>query len=292
MKRLLTEPLLHFGMLGALCYGLWGLYGKPLEPAPDIIVVDEQALLSHMQYRAKAFEPAAFADKLASMNAAERQRLIDEYVREEALYRAAASLDLARGDYVIKLRMIQKMEYLLEDLTPITDPGATELEQYYIAHQSQYQAAPSWTFTHIFFAVDERGEETVRKQVAALLPELIADNVSFDEATEYGDRFPFLQNYVERTEDYITGHFGSGFMGSLRSVPTASWLGPIRSHYGYHLVLVAASSPARMPALTEIHVQVLEDYRRDARALAQERAVAELRRHYQVQVAESLLSVP
>jgi parvulin-like peptidyl-prolyl isomerase len=290
VKRLLAEPLLHFAVLGGLVYGSWAAFGKPSEPAADVIVVDEQTLLNHMQYRAKAFEPEYFSAQLAAMDPAGRQQLIDEYVREESLYREAEALNLAAGDYVIKLRMIQKMEYLLEDLNPVAAPDAAELERYFAAHQEQYRVADSWTFTHVFFDAEARGDEAAREQGKAALVRLNADQVNFSAAVEHGDRFPFLQNYVERTGDYIADHFGQEFANSLRDLPLAQWSGPIKSQYGHHLVYIATHAPAQVPALAEIRGQVEQDYLRDAHTQAQERAIAELRKSYRVQVAESLSS--
>lgn len=288
MKRLLAEPLLHFAVLGGLVYGSWAAFGKPEEPAAAVIVVDEQGLLEHMQYRAKAFAPEQFSAELAAMDAAGRQHLIDEYVREEALYREASALNLAAGDYVIKLRMIQKMEYLLEDLNPVAPPGEAELERYFTANREQYQVAASWTFTHVFYDAAERGDEAAREQASATLERLNADQVDFSAAVEHGDRFPFLQNYVERTGDYIADHFGQTFAECLRDLPLAQWSGPIKSQYGYHLLYIATYAPAQVPALAEIRGQVEQDFLRDAHVQAQERAIAELRKSYRVQVVESL----
>ena len=288
MKRVLAEPLLHFALLGGLVYGSWAAFDTPAEPAADVILVDEQALLNHMQYRAKAFEPEYFSAQLAAMDDAGLQQLIDEYAREEALYREATALNLVDGDYIIKLRMIQKMEYLLEDLSPVTAPNEPELKRYYTEYQEQYQVAASWTFTHVFFDAGLRGNEAAREQANAALARLNADQAGFAEAVEYGDRFPFLQNYVERTDDYIADHFGQAFVESLRDHPLAQWSGSLKSQYGYHLIYVAAHAPAQVPALADIRGQVEQDYLRDARTQAQERAIAELRKSYRVQVAESL----
>lgn len=288
MKRLLAEPLLHFAVLGGIVYGSWAAFGKPAAPASDVIVIDERSLLEHLQYRAKAFAPEHFSAELSAMDAAGRQKLIDEYVREETLYREATALNLAAGDYVIKLRMIQKMEYLLEDLNPIKAPDDAELERYFTANRQQYQVAASWTFTHVFYDAAERGDEAARGQANAALERLNADQVEFSAAVKHGDRFPFLQNYVERTGDYIADHFGQAFAEGLRDLPLAQWTGPLKSQYGYHLLYIATYAPAQVPALAEIRGQVEQDYLRDARMQAQERAVAEMIESYQVRVAESL----
>jgi hypothetical protein len=57
MKKILTEPLLHFLLLGA---GLFILFefvaGDEASYDENVIVVDKNTLLTFVQFRARAFE--------------------------------------------------------------------------------------------------------------------------------------------------------------------------------------------------------------------------------------------
>ena len=90
-RRLHKDPLVHFIVAG-IVFILLSLV-RPLQQ-DDRIVADRQALLSFIQYRNKAFEPALAASMLDRMNRDERGRLIHDYIREEALYRDAMKLGL------------------------------------------------------------------------------------------------------------------------------------------------------------------------------------------------------
>ena len=67
----------------------WRLLNGP--PHDDrTIVVDHRALLRFLQYESTAFQPEYFEQKLNALPAQERRKLVEQYVREEALVRAAA----------------------------------------------------------------------------------------------------------------------------------------------------------------------------------------------------------
>ena len=71
--------------------------------------------------------------------AAESDRSVADFVREEVLYREALALGLDRDDLVVRRRLVQKMEMLaLRD-----GPGISEsdLMDHYLAHRADYAAA-------------------------------------------------------------------------------------------------------------------------------------------------------
>lgn len=98
-RNILKDPLTHFFAIGAVLFLVVSL-ARPAQE--EQIIVDREALLSFIQYRSKAFEAQAAAAVLDKMSGDERQRLADNYIREEALYREAQSLGIAEGDYVIR----------------------------------------------------------------------------------------------------------------------------------------------------------------------------------------------
>lgn len=284
LRRLLREPLLHFLLAGAAIYMAWAHWG-PAEGDSRRIVVDRGALLRFMQYQSQAFEPGSFAARLDAMDDAQRRQLIADFVREEALYREAQALGLERGDYVMRQRLVQKMNFLLESQDS-AEPSDAQLQAYLAQHALLYRVAPSWTFTHVFVDAAALPAAEAERRARALLARLNQQHAGFNDAPRYSDRYPFLQNYVERTGEYIESHFGKAFATALQSLPVdaARWQGPLRSDQGWHVVLVTAHSPQRDPSLAEIRAQVRDDYRRDAAAARQEQAVREVIGRYKVEI--------
>jgi hypothetical protein len=286
LRRILREPLLHFLLAGAALYLLHGLFaGNEEEASSRHIIVDRPALLRYMQYQARAFEPATFDASLDAMSDGERRRLIDEYVKEEVLYREAQALGLAQGDYVMRQRLVQKMSFLLE-AEPAHEPADVGLQEYLQANEGLYRVEPAWTFTHVFIDATQHGgmagaEQAAHRQLAALR----GRSAGFNDAPAYGDRFAFMQNYVERTADYIESHFGAQFTLALQQLPVRdNWQGPLQSVHGWHLVMLTASTPGRLPQLGEIRARVLDDWRRDQAAALQAQAVGALVESYEVEL--------
>jgi hypothetical protein len=292
MLRFLRQPLLHFLIIGALLFVINGRQSSQPTSASSLsaenqgpIVVDRARLLDYMQYQAKAFEEGVFSQRLDAMSAEDRQSLIADYVREEALYREALRLKLEKGDYIIKQRLVQKVEFLLENTAADTImPSEEDLTIFYEQKQADYKVDPVYSFTHVFFDAEKGGMAAAKARAGQQLGKLAGKN--FDEASRYGDRFPFLQNYIERTRDFVVNNFSAGFVDALDSVKPSrtQWYGPIASRYGYHLVMLVARTETTTPALEKIHARVLDDYRYEALTRKREAAENDVIAGYQVQV--------
>jgi parvulin-like peptidyl-prolyl isomerase len=217
------------------------------------------------------------------------ERLTESFVDEEILYRQAAELGLDATDYLIRQRLIQKMGFILDDVASArVDVDEAELREYFAAHREAYALAPSVTFAHVFFDADRRGAAGARAAAQQAAEEPTATGAPFDGAAEEGDRFPFLAAYVDRTPDYVAGHFGTEFAAALAALaPSAThWQGPLRSAYGEHAVLLTARADGRLPELEAVRDDVERDYR-DARSrAARARMLEDLRSRYSVRVEE------
>jgi parvulin-like peptidyl-prolyl isomerase len=277
--QFLKQPLVHFLVLGGLIFLAYALTADPAaeaeaSPGGNTIVVDRATLLDYMQYQAQAFEPDVFEAQLAAMSDEEVDALVAAYVREEALYREGLGMGMDQADYVIRQRIVQKVEFLLENLVAAdVRPTDAELQAYYDAHRAEYLADSVYTFTHIFFD-GQADMAAARTKAEALLAD--SANIAFEQSSQHGDRYPFLQNYVERTRDFVGNNFSADFVAQLDMLtPGENWQGPFASRYGWHLVMLRARSEPMTPPLAEIRDRVLDDYRYDA--LLQNRADAEAR---------------
>jgi hypothetical protein len=286
LLRILKQPLLHFLILGALIFVAYEFAAEPEpeeEGVSNLIVVDRAALLTYMQYRAQAFEPELFAAELDAMNTEELGALTAAFVREEALYREALRMGLERGDYNIRQRLVQKVEFLLENLLAgQIEPTDAELQAFFDARSEDYRVASAYTFTHIFFD-GQQDTDGARSRAMALLGN--SGSISFEQASQHGDRYPFLQNYVDRTRDFVANNFGADFVSTLDTfTPGELWQGPVQSRYGWHLVLLRARSEPRQPQLAELRERVLDDFRYEAITRAREQAETRVVDAYRVAV--------
>ena len=252
-----------------------------------MITVDQEALLTFIQYRIKAFNPDLAKKKLNALSDEELQRLIDDYVREEVLHREAIALGLDDDDYIIRRRLVQKLEFITEGFAEAgADVDEAAVQRYFDANNADYYVEPYVTFTHVFFQTEDRPREQARALAEKELQKLNRNGVPFSDAPQHGDRFLYHVNYVERTPDYVGSHFGPPMTRALFELEPNDfvWRGPFDSPYGVHLVLLTTNEPGREPELAELEGRVREDARRARVREETEAAIADVVDAYDVRV--------
>lgn len=285
------EPLIHFVVAGAILFAAFSLLdrGTAVDDADTIVVVDRRALLTFLQYRANAFEPETFGAALDAMSDEELDAVIDAYVREEILYREAKALGLEESDNVIRQRMVQKMNFLVADLAAVDqEPDAEALESYFQDNIETYAIEPWVTFTHVFFDAESRGMDNARMLAETALREMNDNRVGFNDAPQYGDRFPFLRNYVERTLEYVASHFGYAFVAEIEALDPSDtrWQGPLESPFGQHLVLLTRRVERAWPAFEDVQSDVARDLREELATQSLEAMTESLGERYEVRVLD------
>jgi len=293
LARLLRDPILHFIAAGFVLFLLSSVVARPEQQQENdrLIRVDRAILLTFMQYQSNAFDADSFARALDSMGNDELQQLIDDYVSEEVLYREATALGLEQSDYIIRRRMVDKMRFLLTDLAGAdTAPTTAELQAWLEQNPGLYRIEASASFTHVFIDASSSGQQQALQQANLLMANLNESHVGFNDASAHGDRFPFLRNYVERTLDFVSGHFGKAFADALaRLEPNAErWQGPLQSDYGYHLVLLTTLRPGRDPTLEEVATNVARDLSAMRSEERLQQMVQDVRGQYEVETSDIL----
>ena len=216
--------------------------------------------------------------------AAESDRSVADFVREEVLYREALALGLDRDNLVVRRRLVQKMEMLaLRGRPGITE---SDLMDYYLAHRADYALPESVSFRHVFFSAAIRGAGA-RAAAGAALAE-----VRDGGASGLGDPPPMPPEVSDWTRTMVEARFGADFAASVFEAGPGSWSGPVASAYGYHLVLVTRRAAARVPDFAEVAARIATDLDAARRAGALDRIYAEVRDGYQVEIEAALAGAP
>jgi len=289
ISNLIKQPLFHFLLIGAAFFLLYHLTVKNNYPDTDLktVIVDKNSLLKFMQYRSKKFNPREFENKLKNMPQDELNKLMDEYVREEVLYREALALGMDKEDYLIRRRMIQKIEFINEELVNssqnITEKQARD---YFEQNRDSYKIEPNATFTHVYFSNDRHGKENANKLSENELAILNNDNVQFFDSVKHGDRFLYHLNYVERTPEFIESHFGKEMSEEIfkLSPSDSEWSGPFESPYGYHLVMLTNKEDEQYPELYEVYDMVIQELNYKLSNEARENSIKEIIDGYEVKI--------
>lgn len=266
LSRLLREPLLYFFIAGAGLFLLSEQLGT--DNGRRIVVSEAERQRLSAQWQAQMGR---------SPTESELNALVEQWIREEIYYREARAMGLDEDDIIIRRRLAQKLTFLTEDLAAEQAPQQADLERYYQENAERYTEPERYSFSHRYYSRDRRdtAEADARADLAGLT----------DAGTEdppQSDPFMLQQRYAGRSQREIGELFGREFAAALSELPTGRWQGPIRSAYGWHLVLPEQRLPARELAFAEAAQRVAADYRQDQRRQANEAFYERLRERYEI----------
>ncbi len=281
MRRLLREPLLHFILIGALLFGLYGLaptgHSTAIAPSKEIRLsleeINQLTQLFQSQWR-RAPTPQ------------ELQRLVETKVEQEILYREALAMGLDKDDEIVKRRMAQKMQFLAEDVAAAREPSRDELQRWFESRPALFAQPPRLGLRHLYFSTDRRGARA-RDDALAALARLAGQPQDTALAASLADPFMFQDHYRDRTPEFLAKEFGPGFARAVSTLAPGAWSGPVQSGFGWHLVYVDTVVPGRVPAFEEIEAEVQQAWLAEQKAQASSKAYQDLRAKYRV-----LLPVP
>jgi parvulin-like peptidyl-prolyl isomerase len=268
--RILREPLMHFFLAGLILFVAADAYKRAndiyrIEITPERVAALE---LSYQQQFGAPPTPAA------------REALIGRYIDEEVLFREGLAMGLDRGDEIVRRRVVQKMQFLQQDLQPPREPSEQELRSWYDSHLAQYAIPARVSFTHIFFSPDKGGDAGAQARARTVLAGL---NGAVTRAPDRGDNFPDLYDYTGFGPAEAARLFGETPLArALFTAPTGRWAGPYQSGYGWHLIFISARKPPQTPPFEAVRDQVRADRLAAAAADANRRAFETLKARFVV----------
>jgi hypothetical protein len=272
LRKLIREPLFHFLLLGVVIFFIASRMRNSSIGVAEKIVVTQ----SEMESMVVGFSRTWMRPPTQE----EMQGLIDDYVREEVLYREARAMGLDQDDVIVRRRMRQKFEFLAEDLATHDHPTDQELEAYLQQHLDRFREEPSVSFEHIFLSREKRGPST-DAEAKEILRDLSGKNAGID-VEKFGDAF-LLPSRFEKTSAAETARlFGENFARELATIKPGGWAGPIESSYGLHLVRVDARTPGVAPPLENVRDSVFRDFLNDRRKRELDAQYFKLRARYVV----------
>jgi len=272
-KALSREPLVHFLLIGAVLFTAFELRQEEDSAAPNRILVDT----GQVEQLVARFERT----RLRPPTDIELAALIEGHIREEVYYRQALAMGLDQDDPVLRQRMRQKLEFLLEDLTAEATPTDEQLTRFMQRHPQKFRQQPQLSFTHVFLNPDNHQD-----LAADALQMLTRLNKGAPPDME-GDRSLIAPEYQLATQHEIKRVFGDSFAQQMVLLEPGGWTGPIYSAYGGHLVRVSAKQEERFPVLAEIRAQVERDYMAERRQELKDITYRKLREGYEIIIEES-----
>jgi len=214
----------------------------------------------------------------------ELKRLIDERVREEVYYREALALRLDDEDTIVRRRLRQKYEFLVEDLGIYANPSDDKLDSYLNNHPKMFRLEAKLAFQQIY--LDPSKPQNTPAYVESLKQQLNSESLPESGLRELSDSFMLAFNHPDTDARIVDSNFGSGFAVQLMGLPVGSWQGPIESGFGIHLVNLNHYVAARNPSLEDVRDQVVIEWQREQKQIFQQNHYETLLLKYQVVVED------
>jgi PPIC-type PPIASE domain len=184
-------------------------------------------------------------------------------VREEIATREALAMGLDKDDTILRRRLRQKFEFLVEDAASAAPATDADLEAWLSAHAAQYRTGPRLAFRQVYLDPSRRGS-TLERDAARLLAGLQERGPEASIAA-LGDRL-MLPAEVELTEEReIQRIFGERFAEAVLALPVGRWSGPVPSGFGVHLVLVRERVEGSLPRAADVRLALERDFVADRR---------------------------
>ncbi|MGD1714423.1 peptidyl-prolyl cis-trans isomerase [Dapis sp. BLCC M172] len=278
--RILREPLLHFLVLGALLFGLYFWVGSPSITSTSAKQIEVSSpVINSLQATWKL----QWGRKPTPQ---QLQKLVDNYVHDEVLYQEALALGLDDKDIIVRRRLIQKMQFLVQDVAGIKEPSDEELQSYLDAHAERYTIPGRFSFNQVYFSQELHGDET-DTDAQNLLTQLQNEP---NRAQPRGDRSMLPKTYTLASAKTLNNTFGGTLAREMAEVTEKGWQGPFHSAYGSHLVNVTQIEPGHPATLAEVRKNVRLDYLRDQKQKQDELFYQKLRDRYTVSIDEEALN--
>lgn len=267
-RSVLREPLVHFVVLGGLLFAWFAWSGGGSGPGSTRIEVTP-GLVKHLVlgYARTWQRPPTDA---------ELKGLIDEHVKEEIAVREATAMGLDRDDTIIRRRLRQKFEFLVEDPATRAAPTDAELQEWLDRHPEASSTEPQVALRQVFVSTERRGA-AASSEAGRLLATLRAGGPGA-EIGAMGDASLLPGELPLGPLSEVARTFGSDFAERIEAIEPGRWTGPVESSYGLHLILVTERRAPSKATLAEVRPLVEREFeaeRRRARLEAHYRTLLE-----------------
>jgi hypothetical protein len=262
MATWLREPLLHFGILGAVIFALYSVL-KPVGAGEKVIVVEpgiERELIE--KFRQSTQRPP---------NAEELDNLIEGWVHSEVLYREGLALGLDKGDGAIRERVILNMKANARMQAVVDAPPEAELRAWFEAHRAEYDQPERYDIQEI--QLRDRSEagggeaERLRDAFAGGADALLLGHVPTP--------------YPRQTPDQLRAAFGDDALSRLQALSPGEWT-VVRTRRGWHVIGLDAAYPAQQADFAALRDAIEEDWRRDQQLRLAANMIRGMRANYEV----------
>ena len=277
IRKFLREPLVHFLALGAVVFLLFHLNADRDAPQEGKIIVTSGKIEQLITGFGRTWHRPPSQQELDG--------LVEDYIREEVLYREALAMGLDKDDTIVRRRMRQKVEFLTEDVSTALQATDQDLQSWLDKHPDKFRVEPAITFSQVYFNMNRRGEGAFAAASKALAGVNSAGRKTA--APELGDATMLPRELPLSPLSDVASVFGNEFAQQLARLESGRWAGPVESGYGWHLVYVRERTDGRSRPLAEVREAVRREWQEARRKEIVDATYNKLRKQYVVIVEAS-----
>jgi SurA N-terminal domain len=266
--------------LGLAGYSLFTARGTSTlsVPAEDVALVNQQPI-SRSDFL--ALLQTLYGVDLSHATREQRQKVLNDMIREELFVQRGKELDLASVDPEVRSALVNAVELEISESAITAQPSEEVLREFYAQHPERYVSEGIMNVRDWVFPADELrdpagGPEALKAAVTA--PETLTRLHGRDSGRTKGDEFYFAARI----------HLGDQLFASARELPEGAASSPLALSDGIHvLYMVKNTRPVRLD-FAKAYPQVLTDYRNQAIAQLKAGDESFLRKRANVRVADDL----
>ena len=244
LKKILTEPLLHFIVISILFFVGYDVL-NPVEPDEQIITVSEGRVAQINNSFLARWKRTALPEELDTA--------IQGFAIDEMYQREARALSLDIGDKVIAQRLRKKMTYLLEDLASGNEATDEVLNKFYQDNSSKYLSSAQYGFKQVFIAPDR--SEAELNDLLAVQNKRITQGLAPE-----GDGSLLPSQVDALSKEQLARKFGESFPTALETLEVGQWQGPVKSNFGLHFIFLNSKTPEMIKPFEVVKRSVLHDW--------------------------------
>ena len=253
------EPLVHFVALAAMLFVFERFWS---ETRKETILVDQQVVNFLIKQREDLV--------LRTLTPDERKQTIDEYIRDEILYREAYKRGLDK-DSRMRRHLISKMRRLA--IGNVKKPTQVQLKAYFAANRARFRRPATLSFDHVYFKDPSTAPDGLLDQLRS----------GRDHKT-LGDIMLGFARSAELSPNQVAGLIGPKAARSIIAIDDDLWHGPVPSIRGAHFVRIVARTPERDARFEDVQRFLRQDWHLTQTRAAIDRQVEKLRGTYHIKV--------
>ena len=247
-------------------------------PAEDVALVNQQPI-SRIDYL--ALLRTLYGVDWGQATAQERQKVLNDMIREELFVQRGKELDVASTDPEVRSALVNAVELQIAESAITALPTETALKNYFDAHKSRYASEGVMSVRDFVFPAAQ--QQALERTLGILKsgpppPDLLAQLQGKGSSKTGNDEFYFAARI----------HLGDRLFDVAKALPDGALSAPVRLEDGLHILYMEKNKVPVPYSYATARDQVLNDYRNDSIARLNTGDEAFLRKRANILIAHDL----